>query len=112
MYIAQNNRLNCAEQRVRFWPPGEDLNFRYLGDTVQDLHIVEAYRAPGPSKMWGKGGLSFTKERRIAVSGLSKAVNQKESQTLGLSGEIKTNQAQRRRCKHKRKSPKAREESP
>lgn len=41
MYIVQNNRLNCAEQRVRFWPPGEDLNFRRLGGTVQDLHRVE-----------------------------------------------------------------------
>lgn len=86
MYIVQNNRLNCAEQRVRFWSPGEDLNFRYLRDTVQDLHRVETYRAPGPSKLSGRRGLNFTKERRIAVEGLSKAVNQKERQILGSSG--------------------------
>jgi hypothetical protein len=53
MYIVQNNRLNWAEQSVRFWPPGEGLKFRHLGDTVQDLHRVEAYRAPGPSKCGG-----------------------------------------------------------
>lgn len=66
MYIVQNNRLNFAEQRVRFWPPGEDLNFRLLGDTVQDLHRVERCRAPGPSKLQGRGGLSFTKQKRVA----------------------------------------------
>lgn len=84
MYIVQNNRLNCAEQRVGFWPPGEDLNFRSLGDTVQDLHRVEGCRAPGHSKLQGRGGLSFTKERRIVLTRLEKNSESKRKQHCGL----------------------------
>lgn len=67
------------------------------------MHRVERCRAPEPSELQGRGGLSFTKQRRVALARPGENSASKRKQRLGLREKTKAKQVKRRKKTQTRK---------
>lgn len=67
------------------------------------MHRVERCRAPEPSELQGRGGLSFTKQRRVALARPGENSASKRKQRLGFREKTKAKQVKRRKKTQTRK---------